>query len=35
VGYKNMEYFINKFEGIYGVTPARFRKRNYEALKEA
>lgn len=28
VGYKNMEYFINKFEGIYGVTPTRFRKRN-------
>lgn len=30
VGYKNMEYFINKFESIYGVTPARFRKRNCE-----
>ncbi|MDF2801184.1 MAG: two component transcriptional regulator, AraC family [Anaerocolumna sp.] len=28
VGYKNLEYFINKFENIYGITPARFRKRN-------
>lgn len=33
VGYRNMEYFINKFESIYGVTPARFRKRNSEASK--
>lgn len=31
VGYKNTEYFINKFESTYGVTPARFRKRNCEA----
>lgn len=28
VGYKNLEYFINKFEEVYGVTPTRFRKRN-------
>jgi two-component system response regulator YesN len=28
VGYKNQEYFINKFEEVYGVTPTRFRKRN-------
>ena len=28
VGYKNMEYFINKFEEVYGVTPTRFRKRS-------
>jgi two-component system response regulator YesN len=28
VGYKNQEYFINKFEDAYGVTPTRFRKRN-------
>lgn len=27
-GYKNLEYFINKFEEVYGVTPTRFRKRN-------
>jgi two-component system response regulator YesN len=27
VGYKNLEYFINKFEEVYGVTPTRFRKR--------
>lgn len=27
VGYKNLEYFINRFEEIYGVTPTRFRKR--------
>ncbi len=33
VGYKNTEYFINKFESTYGVTPARFRKRNCEAEK--
>jgi two-component system response regulator YesN len=26
VGYKNMEYFINKFEDVYGATPTRFRK---------
>ena len=26
VGYKNMDYFINKFETIYGETPSRFRK---------
>ncbi len=32
VGYKNMEYFINKFESIYGITPARFRKRNCEGI---
>jgi two-component system, response regulator YesN len=30
VGYKNQEYFINKFEEIYGVTPTRFRKRNLQ-----
>lgn len=28
VGYKNQEYFINRFEEVYGVTPTRFRKRN-------
>lgn len=28
VGYKNLEYFINKFEETYGVTPTRFRKRS-------
>lgn len=28
VGYKNQEYFINKFEEIYKVTPTRLRKRN-------
>jgi YesN/AraC family two-component response regulator len=28
VGYKNLEYFINKFENVYGYTPTRFRKRN-------
>ncbi|HEX3022672.1 MAG TPA: response regulator [Lachnospiraceae bacterium] len=28
VGYKNLEYFINKFESFYGATPTRFRKRN-------
>ncbi len=28
VGYKNIEYFINKFEDIYGMTPSRFRKKN-------
>jgi two-component system response regulator YesN len=28
VGYKNLEYFINRFEDVYGVTPAGFRKRN-------
>ena len=28
VGYKNQEYFINKFEEAYGVTPTRFRKRD-------
>ncbi len=28
VGYRNIEYFINKFEDIYGMTPSRFRKRN-------
>ena len=27
VGYKNMDYFINKFESVYGQTPTRFRKR--------
>lgn len=26
-GYKNLEYFINRFEEVYGVTPSRFRKR--------
>lgn len=34
VGYKNMEYFIHKFESIYGMTPARFRKRNCNAINE-
>lgn len=28
VGYKNQEYFINKFEKEYGMTPTRFRKRS-------
>lgn len=27
VGYKNMDYFINKFESVYGQTPTRFRKK--------
>lgn len=27
VGYKNIQYFINKFEDIYGMTPSRFRKK--------
>lgn len=31
VGYKNMDYFINKFESVYGQTPTRFRKRKQEA----
>jgi two-component system response regulator YesN len=30
VGYKNLEYFINKFEELYGMTPTRFRKRNLQ-----
>ena len=30
VGYKNMDYFINKFESVYGQTPTRFRKRKQE-----
>ncbi|HEX3021984.1 MAG TPA: response regulator [Lachnospiraceae bacterium] len=32
VGYKNLEYFINKFEGKYGATPKRFRKSKVNAL---
>ena len=28
VGYKSQEYFINKFEEVYGATPTRFRKKN-------
>ena len=31
-GYKNLEYFINKFEEAYGVTPTAFRKRNVNEL---
>jgi two-component system response regulator YesN len=31
-GYKNLEYFINKFEEVYGVTPTGFRKRNNKGL---
>ncbi len=27
VGYKNREYFVGKFEEMYGMTPTRFRKR--------
>jgi two-component system response regulator YesN len=27
VGYKNLEYFVMKFQNAYGVTPARFRKK--------
>jgi two-component system response regulator YesN len=30
VGYKNIEYFVNKFEEVYEVTPTRFRKRNLQ-----
>jgi len=30
VGYKNQEYFINKFEEVYGATPTRFRKQNHK-----
>ena len=29
-GYKNQEYFINRFEEVYGLTPTRFRKRNIQ-----
>lgn len=29
VGYKNLEYFINKFESVYGITPSRFRKKTF------
>jgi two-component system response regulator YesN len=29
-GYKNLEYFINRFEEVYGLTPTRFRKRNMQ-----
>lgn len=28
IGYKDLEYFINRFEEVYGATPTRFRKRN-------
>lgn len=31
VGYKNIEYFVNKFEEIYEMTPTRFRKRNLQS----
>jgi two-component system response regulator YesN len=30
VGYKNIEYFVNRFEEVYEVTPTRFRKRNLQ-----
>lgn len=29
VGYKSRDYFINKFEEVYGITPAKFRKNSY------
>jgi two-component system response regulator YesN len=29
-GYKNLEYFITRFEEVYGVTPTGFRKRNHQ-----
>jgi len=32
-GYKNLEYFINKFEEVYGTTPTGFRKRNVNSLE--
>jgi len=31
-GYKNLEYFINKFEEVYGTTPTGFRKRHIGSL---
>lgn len=30
-GYKNMEYFVNRFEEVYGTTPTGFRKRHTES----
>ncbi len=30
VGYRNQEYFINKFVEVYGATPTRFRKQSCE-----
>ena len=30
VGYKNIEYFVNKFEEIYEMTPTRFRKKSMQ-----
>lgn len=33
VGYKNQEYFINKFEEVYGDTPTRFRRKNLHINK--
>lgn len=30
VGYKNIEYFVNKFEEVYEMTPTRFRKRSMQ-----
>lgn len=30
-GYKDQEYFVNRFEEIYGVTPTRFRKRSLQS----
>lgn len=31
VGYKNIEYFVNKFEEVYEMTPSRFRKRGMQS----
>ncbi len=31
VGYKNIEYFVNKFEEVYEMTPTRFRKRSMQS----
>ncbi len=31
IGYKDADYFVNRFEEIYGVTPARFRKKGLQA----
>jgi two-component system response regulator YesN len=30
VGYKNIEYFVTKFEEVYEMTPTRFRKRSMQ-----
>ncbi len=32
-GYKDLDYFVNRFEEIYGVTPTRFRKKNLQSYE--